>query len=48
MNKGSCLCGAVTFSVNKFKPLTGHCHCSMCQKFHGAAYSLAKRVTIII
>ena len=39
MNKGSCLCGAITFEVSKFQPLVGHCHCTMCQKFHGAAFS---------
>lgn len=39
MNKGSCLCKKVTFEVSKFEPLVGHCHCTMCQKFHGAAFS---------
>ncbi|MFD2167858.1 GFA family protein [Thalassotalea euphylliae] len=39
MNKGSCLCGKVRFSVAKFEPLLGHCHCKMCRKFHGAAFS---------
>ncbi|NMP30103.1 GFA family protein [Thalassotalea sp. M1531] len=39
MNKGSCLCGAIIFEVAKFQPLIGHCHCSMCRKFHGAAFS---------
>ena len=36
---GSCLCGAVRFTVTRFEPLIGHCHCSMCRKFHGAAFS---------
>ena len=39
VNKGSCLCGKVSFTVTKFEPLVGHCHCTMCQKFHGAAFS---------
>ncbi|WP_448212922.1 GFA family protein [Colwellia sp. MEBiC06753] len=39
MIKGSCLCGQIVFSVAKFVPLAGHCHCHMCQKFHGAAFS---------
>lgn len=37
--KGSCLCGAIRFEVDEFLPRTGHCHCSMCRKFHGAAYA---------
>lgn len=36
---GSCLCGEVTFEVIKFEVQLGHCHCKMCQKFHGAAFS---------
>ena len=38
-HQGSCLCGKIAFSVNEFEPLVGHCHCSMCRKFHGAAFS---------
>lgn len=37
--KGSCLCGAVSFTVNGFSDKAAHCHCSMCRKFHGAAYA---------
>jgi hypothetical protein len=37
--RGSCLCGAVRFEVDEFLPRTAHCHCSMCRKFHGAAYA---------
>lgn len=36
--KGSCLCGAVSFTVNSFSDKAANCHCSMCRKFHGAAY----------
>lgn len=36
---GSCLCEAIQFEVSDFEPLVGHCHCRMCQKFHGAAFS---------
>jgi hypothetical protein len=39
MYKGSCLCGAVKYEVDKIKSQMGHCHCSMCRKFHGAAFS---------
>ena len=37
--RGSCLCGSIRFEVDLFAPNTGHCHCSMCRKFHGAAYA---------
>ncbi|TVZ40980.1 hypothetical protein P886_0316 [Alteromonadaceae bacterium 2753L.S.0a.02] len=36
---GSCLCGAVKYQVNKFEKDMAHCHCSMCRKFHGAAFA---------
>lgn len=37
--KGSCLCGTVTFTVAGFDKRAAHCHCSMCRKFHGAAFA---------
>ena len=37
--RGSCLCGEIRFEVDTFTPHTGNCHCSMCRKFHGAAYA---------
>ena len=37
--KGSCLCGDVTYSVDKIEDQMAHCHCSMCRKFHGAAFA---------
>ena len=36
--KGSCLCGKVQFSVTHFSNNVANCHCSMCRKFHGAAF----------
>jgi len=39
MAKGSCLCGAVTFSVNAVGSDMTHCHCSMCRKSHGALFA---------
>lgn len=38
-NLGSCLCKEISFEVDKFQGSIGHCHCKMCQKFHGAAFS---------
>lgn len=37
--KGQCLCGAVEYEVDEFSPKMAHCHCSMCRKFHGAAFA---------
>ena len=37
--RGSCLCGVVKFEIDEFLPQAAHCHCSMCRKFHGAAYA---------
>ena len=42
MNKtfqGGCLCGKVHFEIDELLPQVAHCHCSMCRKFHGAAYA---------
>jgi len=43
--KGSCLCGGITFSVAGFSELAANCHCTMCRKFHGAAFSTMVEVT---
>ncbi len=37
--RGSCLCGSIRYQVDKIEPRMGHCHCSMCRKFHGAAFA---------
>ena len=36
--KGACLCGAVQFSIELPTEFCVHCHCSICQRVHGAAY----------
>ena len=36
--EGSCFCGAVRFSVELPTVFCGHCHCTMCQRAHGAGY----------
>ena len=36
---GQCLCGAIRYEVDEIEPRMGHCHCSMCRKFHGAGFS---------
>lgn len=45
MLKGSCLCGAVKYEVAGSALSLGHCHCHMCQKFHGAPFGSYVRVT---
>lgn len=36
---GSCLCGAITYQVSQIEHKMANCHCSMCRKFHGAAFA---------
>lgn len=35
---GGCLCGAVKFSVTRPVKWVAHCHCTRCQRAHGAAF----------
>ncbi len=35
---GSCLCGAVAFEFELPTLFSGHCHCSMCRRAHGAGF----------
>lgn len=35
---GRCLCGAVSFTLNLPSIWVAHCHCTMCQRAHGAAF----------
>ncbi len=37
--KGQCLCGSIKYEVDEIETKMGHCHCSMCRKFHGAAFA---------
>ena len=39
MLTGSCLCGDVAFEIDGPVDVIGHCHCSMCRKFHGSAFA---------
>ncbi|MGI9317730.1 MAG: GFA family protein [bacterium] len=36
---GQCLCGSISYEVDEIEPRMGHCHCSMCRKFHGSAFA---------
>jgi hypothetical protein len=35
---GSCLCGDVRFTVDWPSKWVAHCHCTLCQRAHGAAF----------
>jgi len=35
---GSCFCGAVQFAITLPTRFCVHCHCTMCQRIHGAGY----------
>lgn len=37
--RGGCLCGAVRFTISEPLGLAEYCHCSMCRKAHGSAFS---------
>ena len=37
--KGGCLCGGVRYEVTGELFASTHCHCSMCRRQHGAAFS---------
>ena len=37
--KGGCLCGGVHYEVSGQLFNAGNCHCTMCRRQHGAAYS---------
>ncbi len=36
--RGACLCGAVSFALRFPSKWVAHCHCTRCQRAHGAAF----------
>jgi len=36
--KGGCFCGGIKFTFKNPVTSIGHCHCTICQKIHGAAF----------
>lgn len=42
--QGSCLCGHVRFRIDGPLYDIANCHCSMCRKYHGAAFKTRARV----
>jgi hypothetical protein len=41
---GSCLCGGVNYSLNAPPLLLENCHCSMCRKVHGSAFTTFAKI----
>ena len=37
--KGSCLCGAIAYEIDKLDMPICHCHCRTCRKAHAAAFA---------
>ena len=37
-HSGSCLCGAVSYTIKSAVAETGACHCGMCRKWSGGVY----------
>ena len=38
ISRGACLCGDVEFNATMPTMFCAHCHCTMCQRAHGAGY----------
>ena len=39
MHQGSCLCGAIRYTINGELSEFGYCHCSSCRKASGSAFA---------
>jgi hypothetical protein len=37
--QGGCLCGRIRYAIDGPITEANNCHCSMCRRFHGAAFS---------
>jgi hypothetical protein len=44
MLNGSCLCGTVRYQIRGPIESIDHCHCSMCRRAHGSAFSTYGRI----
>lgn len=43
---GSCLCGGIQYECHQIDSKMANCHCSMCRKFHGAAFATYANVAL--
>lgn len=44
MLKGSCLCGAVRYEIDGELEKVSNCHCSLCRKMSGSAFSTGSTI----
>lgn len=42
--QGGCLCGGIRYEIDGPPTEVGNCHCSMCRRFHGAAFGTYGKV----
>lgn len=42
--QGGCLCGGIRYEIDGPLFEVGNCHCSMCRRFHGAAFGTYGKV----
>ncbi|MEX0733598.1 MAG: GFA family protein [Steroidobacteraceae bacterium] len=42
--QGGCLCGGIRYEIDGPLFDVGNCHCSMCRRFHGAAFATYGKV----
>lgn len=45
MATGGCLCGGVRYETSAAIEEIDHCHCTMCRRFHGAAFATNGRLS---
>ena len=43
-HEGSCLCGKMQYETGELSGELDHCHCTFCQKSHGAAFGTYAKV----
>lgn len=44
--QGGCLCGAMRYEIDGPLYDVGNCHCSMCRRFHGAAFATYAKIDV--
>jgi hypothetical protein len=44
--QGGCLCGGIRYEIDGPLSDAGNCHCSMCRRFHGAAFATYAKVSL--
>ena len=44
--QGGCLCGRMRYEIDGPPTHVDNCHCSMCRRFHGAAFSTYAKIDV--